>query len=195
MCQSVCFYSQSDSGKTKLSDKEKGNRSNNGAAVIKKIITPTLQGTRRNKQTQRKTEKNGREMSVSNNDTVTALVYIANNSVSASWSRRAELLPRKTLLQPFFLKSPRGATLSSCLPHCSAPGRQGSGWRVCGESQWWFHTGCFKDRLMGAMRAGRTEGGRGLVFKECLSGEERLSYGAWWRLDTPRTAPGWMMGV
>lgn len=30
---------------------------------------------------------------------------------------------------------------------------------------------------------------REAVFKECLSGEERLSYGVRWRLETSRTTP------
>lgn len=44
---------------------------------------------------------------------------------------------------------------------------------------------------MGEMR-GREEKGREVVFKEQLSGEEGLSYGARWRLETPCTAPPWL---
>lgn len=43
---------------------------------------------------------------------------------------------------------------------------------------------------MGAMRA-EEERWREVVFKEHLSGEERLSYEVWWRLKTPHVALSW----
>lgn len=56
-------------------------------------------------------------------------------------------------------------------------------WRVtaegCGLLAFYVCNGCFKDRPMGAMRAGEEETWREAVFSEHLSGEKRLSYGAW----------------
>lgn len=47
-------------------------------------------------------------------------------------------------------------------------------------------TGCFKDRLMGVMRAGAE-----VVLKERLCGRSRLSYGVRRKLETHRAAPQW----
>lgn len=68
-------------------------------------------------------------------------------------------------------------------------------WRVtaegCGLLAFYVSNGCFKDRPMGAMRAGEEETWREAVFSEHLSGEKRLSYGVWWGLDTACTSPRW----
>lgn len=57
-----------------------------------------------------------------NNGTLTAVVYMANNHITVSRSWPAELWPPLVLSLPFFLTSPSGTTLSTCLPHSSLAG-------------------------------------------------------------------------
>lgn len=73
-------------------------------------------------------------MKVSNNDTVTALVYMANNRVIASRSRPGELQPLSTLLLPFFLKFPPRSNMVHISATFFSPGPAGTRlvdmWRV-----------------------------------------------------------------